>query len=660
MDVDDYIDDAVRSPTQLTNAVPRPKSPRVPLRDSERRRSDSAPRAKLLAAERFQEVGTPEGTPNRSSSRTKRSNSRSTRDRNQNEQTLRDKARATVQRSSSKRHRPKPNRIRGCVNQGFSVGRTIGDCFAIGFDVYEQECSTKHQHRGEDRLFFEQQQQQHTAWESDSSESNSVTVDDSEPIFRQSNTMGRSLLDTTYSEYSASIVPPQEEEKKEADGSPRNVTELGMTPPRKHTEKSTERTATKKASPRRLLGAIHPEEPPSLRRPRKPEESPSSRRPRQPDPHLDSAPEDEELSYTDLSQLRLRMFQQDNSDGKYTRALEDLATQDNSLRCLEDELAETKRQLETTRHELRAARDQSTLQAHESTNANAQLFRERVEAEEKLRREILEKQQLSRHVSELQEEVNKLKLKSDNKDGSPAVMSMRTEIIDLRAQLAEARAARLSAEQSRRAMESRFRASERVMDELREQVLSLKQDLDAMKTQNEQLTKESKVGSTQLVQEVERYKSQLKDTEHENHAISQKAKRLEEELTETQVDAEKLRSQVARFMNEVEQTKKESERHQEISDEEARKLQAEVASMKAKLASTNSEIIEQASEHMKERQRLEDALNTMKRKVVELDDKIAESDALYSSQDLDTSRASMSRFLSRTLDAMNGKPAAAK
>ena len=125
----------------------------------------------------------------------------------------------------------------------------------------------------------------------------------------------------------------------------------------------------------------------------------------------------------------------------------------------------------------------------------------------------------------------------------------------------------------------------------------------------------------------------METTMTENDEIKIVKIRLSEELSTAKGEAQRLRSDVARFMNELQREKMTSERKLRVSEEEARSLQDELRLMKEKLAETNAEIVTQAQEHLSQRRQMESELlqtrgaaQTLQAKVLLMDDRIASAE----------------------------------
>jgi len=365
---------------------------------------------------------------------------------------------------------------------------------------------------------------------------------------------------------------------------------------------------------------------------------------------------DSPMDYTDLRELRLDLFRQDqdNDTGrvvpvtKYNRALNEIHVHMRATKSLRMELEDMKEQLAGVRDELIKARDEANHRTYAASASGEKLFRERLELEETLRTSMKQNEKLTSRVSHLLDEKNLLsnslkaeKVKaatsggtkpnvesSDSTNGhdtdvfgsavssesrapvahgtmsphlSTLVIGLRAEIVSLKSELEDTKASLAAAKKG-------SGVDDTASVKLKEHVLDLKNELDALRIQFDASTRRADEESRRLKAEVSMLRSKLADSEQEVRLHSSKGLKLAEELTETQEEATRLRFQVAQIMKDLDATKKESIESTITGDAEVRKLQEELKSVKDKLARSNADVVEQASDHLTERRQIEEEL----------------------------------------------------
>lgn len=379
--------------------------------------------------------------------------------------------------------------------------------------------------------------------------------------------------------------------------------------------------------------------------------------------------------YTDLRDLRMQIFVQDkkNDNGnvvpeaRFSRTLEELEIQDVSIKKLETELNTTKNLLDQTRRELTKSQKSSQKQKQLGTATAEKLFAERVDMEEKLRREMRENDKLLEHVAGLQNEsvrwratslmvgadgqvegtslpdqgpslldqttttVSVSSSSSQNDAHNPqcpetppeevggisdhsaylssSVISLRAEIVELQSELAEARAAQLTAQQCRVEIEEEHVPVRAEGEQLKEQVLQLKQEIEVLEETASRKEKEGNLEILLLQAEIRGMKDKLGTTAQDVLDRCKEHERMEKALNQTQDEATKLSQQVTDLISKVARLEVRSDDRNKASEQEGKKLQVEISTLREKLAKSNEEIIDQAAEHLGERMRMQEALS---------------------------------------------------
>jgi hypothetical protein len=667
--------------------------------------------------------------------------------------------------------------VRGTVRESIYVGRRMTECLALSSDIYQQECTNNHRHRGDDSMFFVSDEARNFARSAESLEvpdDNSMAMSDSDdyeyPIKgkatgsrassvrkgRSHSPKGRARpRKDNYSDrknkspggYRKSNSPTEKRRVTISDsdyGDPREVTESksaspsrsSISPPRKsrvafsdsdfgHRSEFSESTATpmrKSRSPvpmrkspikkneyartpprvaepdedapyRSNKGLRYPEAPKIMddcyvTDPPTPERD-NLRRPRGAYDQDDSLEFLKEplptmrqpgTEYTDLRDIRMHMLNKDRNtekgvpEGPLSRSLEELKIHDGSMKTLETELRETKNALEQTRHELTLTRKASAQQKQVGTATAKKLFGDRVDIEEKLRREMRENDKLLEQISGLRNEKDRLRttldvgldrqvegtslpdqtlrpylfsLSKQNPQGpatqeglqesadrsmqfSSQVISLRAEILELKSELGEARAAQLATKQSQREIEDDNVHVGVEGGKLKEQVVQLKQEIGVLEQRASEKERNGELEIHQLQAEIRRMQDKLVTTAQDVMGRSADHQRTEKVLNETQDEATKLRQQVSSLISKVESLEAQFDDRDKVSGAEAKKLQGEISALNEKLSKSHLEIIDQAAEHLKERKRMEEALSdsrqeahVLQSKVITLDDQVA-------------------------------------
>jgi hypothetical protein len=842
------------SPTGLSHSMPRPKSPRYP----DRKGFSTGPG--LLSAQYFHNTASEnqqvppvlvteermqhehEQQQGQQYPRNSRTRSRDRIGRFQegcNVETPERMETCTTQSARQSREfarRVKPvaqDSFRGCVRESIYVGRRMTECLAFTSDIYQQECSNNHRHRGDDSMFFASDEAKNFARRAESvslddPDDNSMALTESDgtptrPIassarkgrspsrngtatpkkdnssyrkskspsgYRNSKSPGErdygypsesaerksspipknnaqrrvSLIESDY-EISASPSrnrrSPTRESRElapsESDfGQPSEVTESTLftfTPPRKSKSPiPMKKSPSQRNEPVRTPRAVEADEDApyrsnkGIRYPEAPKIMDSSFTTDPPTPERDhlrrprgayDVDDSFELSeqplltmrqpgteYTDMRDLRMCMFVQDENNEKvvpearFSRTLEQLEIQDGSIKKLETELRESKNALDRSRHELTLTRKASAQQKQVGTATAEKLFGDRVDIEEKLRREMRENDKLLEQISGLQDEKARLTTSlevgsvgqvevtrlpdesmvptlstspSDEQNPqcpvteeglqesadrsmyfSSLVISLRAEIVELKCELAEAEAAQLATKQSEREIEDGNVHVRAEGEKLKEQVEQLKQEIEVMEQQASQKKREGELEIQQLQAQLKWMQEKLVTTAQDVLSRCEEHQTIEKVLNETQDEATKLRQQVASLISKVESLEVQSDSRNKVSVEEAKKIQGETSALKEKLSKSHREIIDQAAEHLKERQRMEEALwqsqqeaHALQSKVVTLDDQVAAAEdetrqlRMLMEEDDKASRATDASRSSQIVRYMNRKMASA-
>lgn len=779
------------SPTGLSNSMPRPKSPRHP----DRKGFSTGPG--LLAAEHFHNTASEKEqvTPER------KSHGRRTRSRDRIgrfekgcniDVIVPDRLQACTTKSArqsrefAKKMKPvAQDSLRGCVRgtvrESIDVGRRMTECLALTSDIYQQECTTNHRHRGDDSMFFVSAEAKNFARKAESldDDDNSMAMsesDDYEYPLKRTTTRprassvrnGRSTSPTDRAtprkdNYSYRKSPSSTDKRRvriseNDNGNPREANERRTSPNRSsispkqnnrvafsdsdcgHPSELTESTTTpmrKSKSPnlRRKSPiqrnesaqtpppkAVEPDGTPPRRAVEPDEDSPfrsnkGLRYPEAPkimdDCYVTDPPtperdilrrprgaydQDDSLEflkeplptmrqpgteYTDLRDIRRIMLTKDKNTEKavpeepYLLTLEKVKIQDRSMKTLERELKESKNMLEQTRHELNLTRKVSAQQKQVGIATADKLFGDRVDIEEKLRREMLENDKLLEQISGLRNDKDRLRTTIDvgsNEHGegtrlpdpsvgptlslspsrkeetpqcpatqeglqesadrsmylSSLVISLRAEIVELKFEVAEARAAQLATKQSHKEIEDGNGHVGVEGEKLKEQVEQLKQEIEVMEQQASQKERDGEIEILQLQVELRAMREELVTTAQAVLDRSADHQTTEKVLNETQDVATKLRQQVSSLISKVESLEAQTDDRNNASGEKAKKLQGEISALNEKLSKSHLEIIDQAAEHLKERKRMEEALSQsrqeahiLQNKVITLDDQVA-------------------------------------
>lgn len=315
------------------------------------------------------------------------------------------------------------------------------------------------------------------------------------------------------------------------------------------------------------------------------------------------------------------------------------------LALLQQKLNENAAILEQTKRELEVSRAETAQRSQLFELASADIFKERIEVEEKLRQEILSNEQIKTQMKELRKEVARLgnaiestevstTASGDGDKTAQAVerlsvdlLSLRSEVVDLRAQLAESQAVSVAKDQVMETLRSERDGAHSQLSELNQQVKQLERDAITLRAR-------ATLASVQQDNDVtnrceERIKILQKDLEEARRQIHDQAetkKAFERQMAEVQAVTIQYTKEVDDLRQQLEQTQQDADEKVSAGDAETRKLQMELREIKEKLSHTNSEIINQAAAHLKEKGRLQSELEQTRQVAQVLQSKVSNMD----------------------------------
>jgi hypothetical protein len=388
-----------------------------------------------------------------------------------------------------------------------------------------------------------------------------------------------------------------------------------------------------------------------------------------------------------LREIRLSLFQEHQRGSlnatavKYSRALEDMAVQDQSIRLLQTQLSASQNELQQLQTELQLAVAQSAQQQQQATaqsrGSAKEDFEDQIAVHAQLREELVLNGKLTNRIAELEKERDRLRVdleygggpsveirawtperhsktypespvrttttttprstseKSSSGGFSPyrftnEVLALRTELVEVRANLAEARAARLSAEHTVAVLAEEKEARQMEARRLRSKLELFEKALEDAK-QRVVLSEESGGKErSRLRAEMEKKRLRVEQSLSELSENSKKNKKLEDSLAEAQAEVGMLQSQLGNSLKQLEITRKEADERLKVSEDNSKYFQEEVRRITERLSRTDTDIIQQAAEHIEEKQRLtEDLLQSrqvtenLRFRLMQMDDQVA-------------------------------------
>ena len=408
--------------------------------------------------------------------------------------------------------------------------------------------------------------------------------------------------------------------------------------------------------------------------------------------HLSTQPYDEDVHVPrgvvnqspDLRDLRLRIFEVDQKNEKmlredqkfkkdaiavkYSRALEDLAGQDESIRLLKKELSQARAELEGVREQLRRNDTTDVTSSIPQQQQVAKIFQERINVEERLRKELTLNGKLMNRIAKLESETDRLTTElvetresvevrawtpqrptkrdlttsssTDSPGSSPSrasdlsnvkteLLNLRTEAAELRAGLAEAKAARLSAESARAEIERTNEEKSKEAEQLKSRLDDVSCKFNESKRNVDTAAEEEEEGETGTLREelestrlqLERSNNEVSELKSENQSMVQlrlelvesqaaclaaeEAKALvEKERDEARNDAKLLQSKLDKMLGELTELKYREESSERERSEKISHLREELSRMRSDFESAKSA----KDDQLKMQQTLEESL----------------------------------------------------
>lgn len=314
---------------------------------------------------------------------------------------------------------------------------------------------------------------------------------------------------------------------------------------------------------------------------------------------------------------------------------------DKEIAQLQEKVKESGAALEHTKRELEISRAEMTKRSQAFEEASASIFRERIDVEEKLRREMKSNERFKKQMQELQKEVSRLGNaigKTDvtgKADGETAkaverlsadLLSLRSEVVDLRAQLAEAQAVSLAKDKEIDKLRCQRDDAQSQLSGLNQKVKRLERETITLRARETVSGQQEKDVASRYEEQVRNLQVALEEANREVIDQAEKKKHLERELSEMQVATMKFAVEVEDLKKQMEKTREEADKKVSAGDAEAKKLQNELSEIKQKLSQTNSEIINQAAAHLKEKGRLQSELQQTRKVAEVLQSKVSNMD----------------------------------
>jgi hypothetical protein len=346
---------------------------------------------------------------------------------------------------------------------------------------------------------------------------------------------------------------------------------------------------------------------------------------------------DEPLSTQDRVQLEVLST-------KYELAMHDMACQEKVVQNLRYQLSAAQKAVKAVQHELQLAQTESTKRSQVFEEATRKIFRERIDVDERLRRELQANQQYQTVVTNLQQEIAHLSqelqraqeqsTKEANSETSivettneaaaeaqtsiptPALdratmdadqQNLRSSVANLEEQLKDKKLAHTLASQEIESLKMERADAQAQIARLTQELMRV---VDESTTNNDQVSGGD--GAEQLQNEIILLQEELEQANQRAEESFAIRKKLGDEMAGFEVEAMQYGSRVARMEEQLQEARAEAQREASSKDVEAKELRVEVNELKKALSERNSEIVRQAAEHLKERRYLEDELRHWK------------------------------------------------
>ena len=338
------------------------------------------------------------------------------------------------------------------------------------------------------------------------------------------------------------------------------------------------------------------------------------------------------------------------SSSKCGNPLQNLESQDKSVVTLQKQVWERGLALKKSKRELEQSRVVMAKRSQAFEEASANIFRERIVVEERLRKEMESNETFKKQLTYLQQEVSRLGVAIDKPndtrggDGdatkaierlSADLLSLRSEVVDLRAQLAEAKAATLAKDKEISVLRRERDEARTQLSALNEKFRNLEREAITLRARAIVRDQDDEAVGCRVNEELRSLQIALEESNRQVAEQFEKSKYLEEELSEAKVATMKHEVEVTDLREHLKTTRLEADNKLNVGDSETRLLQNELQRIKDKLSQTNSEIINQAAVHLKERGRLENELEQTKKVAEVLQIKVSSMDAQLAESEVD-------------------------
>jgi chromosome segregation ATPase len=329
---------------------------------------------------------------------------------------------------------------------------------------------------------------------------------------------------------------------------------------------------------------------------------------------------------------------------KYELALHDMACQEKVVQHLRHQLSAAQNAVKAVQRELQLAQTENTKRSQVFEEATRKIFRERIDVDERLRRELQANQQHQTVVTNLQQEIARLSqelqraqeqsTKEANSETSivgttneavaefqttnpstaldratmdAELQTLRSSVVDLEEQLKGEKLAHSLASQEVESLKMERADAQAQIARLTQELMRV---VDESVTNNDRLSGGD--GAEQLQNEIKLLQEELAPANQRAEESFAIRKKLEDEMAGSEVLAMQYGSRVARMEEQLQEARAEAQKESSTKDVEAKQLRVEVNELKKALSERNSEIVRQAAEHLKERRYLEDELRHWK------------------------------------------------
>lgn len=316
---------------------------------------------------------------------------------------------------------------------------------------------------------------------------------------------------------------------------------------------------------------------------------------------------------------------------KYAIAQHDKVEQDKFIYHLQKQMKESTVLMNAMKRDLQQANDDSTKRSQVFEEATRKIFRERIETDEQLRKELQANQCFQREILQLKDEITRLAMEREQEKAQNSTVRSNdtltreqheTSNISLldRQTTDEVSEVTILREQLHQEQTTNHAALTELYqfklerEEAKIRILQLEDELNSvttlaqeMKLQGVDLPQSQGVvpDRAQMEDEIAQLKLDVAACIEATKQYASENKNLQDEKISLQMETNRFSMETSRLEKELQLAKAITVEQVCINDAETKRLKVDVKEAMDKLSQANSEIIRQAADHMKERKRSE-------------------------------------------------------